>query len=148
VLTIAMAPAFLAVPAIARRSSFAGRIATPLFGIANTVWTTWVLGVGSATLLFLVPCAAAAALLFRANERIAMLTFTTLPLLMWYFVQNGALPPLHHYDARAIHGLIVLNACSITVLMALIGWIQAGVYRRYEAKLGSAGAIRCERDGV
>src|ERR1700749_3786366 len=45
-LTMAMAPIFLTVPLISRRSSLGGRLAMPVFGLINTVFTVWILGPG------------------------------------------------------------------------------------------------------
>src|ERR1700749_440196 len=79
-LTVSMAPLFLAVPIVARYSSLGGRLATPVLGLINTVFTIWILGPESGTEVFLVPCAALAALIFRRTERILMLGLTALPL--------------------------------------------------------------------
>jgi hypothetical protein len=86
-LTVAMAPVFLAIPWLSRRSSLLGRAATPVVGVANTVFTIWVMGMASGTALFLAPCAALAALLFRRGERWVMITLTALPLITWYGLQ-------------------------------------------------------------
>lgn len=133
-LTMAMAPAFLAVPLLARRSSLQGRMAVPLLGIANTVFTIWILGLSSGTEVFLFPCAALAALIFRRSERRLMLALTALPLGVWYVLQTHAPTPLHHYDADAAHRLVVLNVCSIGVIIVLFGWFQVEIYRRMEQR--------------
>ena len=131
-LTVAMAPIFLLIPKLSRRSSLLGRAATPLAGLANTVFTIWVLGMASGTALFLAPCAALAALLFRRGERWVMLILTALPLLVWYGLEFYPPVPLHRYSAAAAHSLFALNAVSISVLTALFGWFQADIYRRME----------------
>lgn len=131
-LTVAMTPVFLAVPLISRRSSLMGRLATPLFGIVNTVFTIWILGMNSGTEVFLVPCAALAALIFRQSERLLMLGLTTLPLIVWCVLRQYPPTPLHEYDAAAAGDLLVMNVCSIAVLIILFGWFQVGVYRKME----------------
>lgn len=131
-LTVALAPVFLAVPLVSRRSGLLGRMVMLLAGLGNTVFTFWVLGENSGTELFLGPCAALALISFRQTERWLMLGFTMLPLAVWFVLQNHAPPSLHHYDRQAAHGLFVLNAISVSVLMAVFGWLQAGIYHRME----------------
>jgi len=133
-LTVALAPVFLAIPFLSRRSGLLGRIATPVVGLANTVFTIWVLGMASGTALFLAPCAALAALLFRRTERWVMLALTALPLLVWYALLYHAPVPLHRYGPAAAQRLFSLNAISISVLISLFGWFQASVYQRMEQR--------------
>lgn len=131
-LTASMTPLFLAVPMISRQSSLVGRIATPSLGIVNTVFTIWVLGINSGTEVFLVPCAALAALTFRRAERLLMLGLALLPLAVWYWLQQYPLTPLHQYDAAVARDIMILNVFSIGVLLGLFGWFQADIYRRME----------------
>src|SRR5690606_36311301 len=63
-------PCFLAVPALARRSTLAARALLPLAGIGNTVLCAKLFGVQSAVEVFLIPCAVLALLLFRPGERV------------------------------------------------------------------------------
>lgn len=132
-LTASMAPVFLAIPLIARQSSLLGRVATPVFGIANTVFTLWVLGTNSGTEVFLVPCAALAALTFRRSERFLMLTLSLLPLIAWYWLQRHPFTSLHQYDPSVANDLVILNVSSIAILIGLFGWFQADIYRKMEA---------------
>ena len=44
--TMAMSPAFLAIPWLSRRSAVAARAALPVVGLVNTVWTAALLGAG------------------------------------------------------------------------------------------------------
>ncbi len=83
-LTAALAPLFLVIPLIARRSGLLGRVATPMAGIANTVFTLSILGADSGTALFLAPCTALAAISFRRRERWLMLVLAILPLAVFY----------------------------------------------------------------
>jgi hypothetical protein len=131
-LTMALAPLFMLIPPISRRNGLLGRMATPLLGIVNTVYTVWILGASSGTALFLVPCAVLAAFSFRRSERWWMLLFTTLPLVAFYLLQHHAPQPLHHYDAEAAKQLFVLNVISISVLGSAFGWLQADIYSRME----------------
>lgn len=132
-LTASMAPLFLAVPIVTRRSSLCGRLATPALGLVNTVFTVWILGPASGTEIFLVPCAALSALIFRQTERILMLGLTVLPLIVWCLLREHPPTPLHPYDDAVARDLVALNVWSIAALMALLGWLQADIYRKMEA---------------
>ena len=130
--TLALTPAFLAVPLISRRSGLLGRVATVLLGVANTVFTVWILGTDSGTALFLAPCTALAAISFRRGERWLMLLLTALPLVVYFVLRYHPPDALHHYDATAAESLFVLNVISVSVLAASFGWLQADIYRRME----------------
>jgi hypothetical protein len=132
-LTVAMAPLFLAVPILARRHSLAGRVATPALGLINTVFTVWILGPTSGTEVFLMPCAALSALLFRRAEQPLMLGFTLLPLITWCLLRRYPITPLHEYSAAVAADLVALNVWSIAVLIVLFGWFQIDIYRKMEA---------------
>ncbi|MEO6840725.1 MAG: hypothetical protein ABI192_08165 [Bradyrhizobium sp.] len=132
-LTAAMAPLFLAVPILTRRSSLLGRLATPLLGLANTIFVVWILGPDSGTEVFLVPCAALSALIFRRPERLLMLVLTALPLMVWCLLRRYPPTPLHHYNAAVMRDLVVLNVWSIAILIVLFGWFQVDIYRKMEA---------------
>jgi hypothetical protein len=132
-LTAAMTPVFLAIPLLARRSSFAARVATPILGIINTVFTMWVLGMNSGTEVFLIPCAALAAVTFRSSERLLMLGLTLMPLAVWYFLQLHPLTALHQYDTTVARDIVMLNVFSIGILVGLFGWFQVDIYRKMEA---------------
>lgn len=131
-LTMALAPVFLVIPLVARRSGFLGRVATPVAGIANTVFTVWILGANSGTALFLAPCTALAAISFRRSERWLMLVLTILPLVVFYALRHVPLAPLHRYDAEAAKQLFNLNVISVSVLAAAFGWLQCDIYQRME----------------
>ena len=128
-LTAALAPLFLVIPLIARRSGLLGRVATPMAGIANTVFTLWILGGDSGTALFLAPCTALAAISFRRRERWLMLVLAILPLAVFYVLKQVRLAPLHRCDADAAKALFSLNVISVGVLAAAFGWLQCDVYR-------------------
>lgn len=131
-LTMALTPLFLVIPLISQRSGLLGRVATLLMGIANTVFTLWILGANSGTALFFAPCTALAALSFRRSERWLMMSFTALPLAVFYVLKHVPLVPLHHYDAEAAEGLFVLNLISVSVLCGAFGWLQSDIYQRME----------------
>lgn len=133
-LTMALAPLFMAIPPISRRSGLLGRVATLSMGNANTVFTIWILGASSGTALFLAPCTALAAVSFRRSERWLMLVFTALPLGVFYLLQHHAPVPLLRYDAAVAKELFVLNVISVSVLGAAFGWLQCDIYERMEKR--------------
>jgi hypothetical protein len=137
-LTVAATPAFLLVLPLSRRSGRWARIATVLVAVGNTALTTWVMGLNTGTGLFLAPCAALAALLFRRSELWLMLALALLPLGAWYALEFYAPAPLHVYDAGAARSLIALNVASIGVLFPTFGWLQVDIYRRMEQRDGGA----------
>jgi hypothetical protein len=104
----------------------------PMAGIANTIWTVWILGISSGSELFLMRCAAVAALLFRRSERWLMIVLTLLPLAVWYVLRDHATAPLHHHGADAADRLFALNAISIGVLICLFVVFQGVIYRKME----------------
>ena len=63
---------FMVVPLIARRFPVAARLWLVAAATANTVVCLFLYGAASGVFLFLIPCAALASLLFRAQERRAM----------------------------------------------------------------------------
>ena len=132
--TMSLAPLFLVIPPIARRSGSWGRVLMPVAGIANTVFTIWILGSDSGTILFLAPCTLLAAISFRRSERWLMLVLTILPLAVFYGLRHVPLKSLHHYDPEAAKQLFNLNVISVSVLAAAIGWLQGDVYRRMEKR--------------
>ena len=71
-LTLLTTPLFLAVPAVARRHSLAGRAMLPIVGVINTVLCVKLIGLATAVELFLLPCILLAAILFRTSERNTM----------------------------------------------------------------------------
>ena len=132
-LTAALSPLFVAIPILARRNNLLGRLATPLLGIVNTIFVVWILGPESGTEVFLLPCAALSALIFRRPERLLMLGLTALPLMVWCLLRHYPPTPLHHYDAAIMGDLVALNVWSIAILIVLFGWFQVDIYRKMEA---------------
>ncbi|HQT84445.1 MAG: hypothetical protein B7Z58_09785 [Acidiphilium sp. 37-64-53] len=133
-LTMTFTPLFLLIPALSRRNARASRIAMPLFGIANAIFTTWILGVASGSELFLVPCAALSSMTFRHTERWLMTGLTALPLVVWYIMLGHAPTPLHRYGPAALHQLFILNTVSAGILLIIFGWFRLAIYRRMEAR--------------
>ncbi len=115
--------AFFSVPALARRWSLLGRIALPVFGMANTVLCLFLLGERSGVGLFLIPCAMLAAMLFRWRERFVMLGVASLPLVLWLLLRGGVGSPPVAFTEAEYRSLFTLNAVSVGGLMVFLGWV-------------------------
>jgi hypothetical protein len=120
---------FLAVPAIARRSSILGRMAMVVFSVANVVFCSMMLGEESGVQLLLLPCGKLAAILFTWRERFVMLAMTALPLAAWLLTRGRLdIPPIR-FAPEAYASLFTLNAVSAGLLMMFFGWLLAGISR-------------------
>lgn len=128
-LTALAAPFFLAIPALARRSSRAGRLALPLIGTANTLWCIKLLGPACGLQLFLLPCVMLAALLHRRSER-PLLVLAAAGAVAAYAlperVLGAALIPL---PPEVTSRLAALNEASVLALTVVIAWQLAALLR-------------------
>lgn len=113
-------PFFVAVPLLGRRAPVLGRALLPITGIANTLISVRALGSDVGLDVLLVPCAAIAALLFRARERVAMLGVVGLAALAWLLADMA---PAGIVNAEAAAGLRRMNAISAIALCGLLGWL-------------------------
>ncbi|MBS0560908.1 MAG: hypothetical protein JSR21_12705, partial [Proteobacteria bacterium] len=132
-LTMLAAPFFLALPWLSRLSSTAARFGLVLVGTANTVWCTKVMGASTGVGLFLLPCAALAALLFRPGERWLMWAALALPLAAYFIPDSLYGAPLMTLDAPAAARLSALNAASVLMLTVLIALRFVTLLRQAEA---------------
>ena len=130
-ITFLSTPLFLAVPAVARRSSLAGRAMLPLVGILNTSASALALGAASGVELFLCPCAMIAGMSLRVSERLAMLGILGLTL--------GVFALLH---ARAVAASTLFAAADYSRFLSLNVWSVAGltafVALRYSSALAAS----------
>lgn len=129
-LTLLSTPFFLAVPALSRRSTRAGRALLPLAGIANTVLSAKALGQASGVEIFLIPCALIAATFFRPSERLIALPLIGLALTV-YLALNGAYgSPLQSYSASEYGAFFRLNAVSAGTLTVFVGLVASAMLSR------------------
>jgi hypothetical protein len=126
-LTLLTTPLFLAVPALARRHSLAGRAMLPIVGVLNTVLCIKLIGLSTAVELFLLPCILLAAILFRTTERIAMIPVLLMPFAAYFLIDGRLGPPLQNFDAASYPSIIALHAVSVASLTALIGFLFASM---------------------
>ena len=119
--TLAAWPLFLACALGARRGSIAARAGLPLAGLADTVFSQVMFGAASGVEAFLIPCAALAALSFRADEAsvsrgLTAAIFAAFAVLRWL-----ALPGLHPWPPAEAATLLTLNLYSAASLTAFVG---------------------------
>ena len=139
-LTLCVFPVFLAVPAVCRCWPVAGRVLLMAVCVVNTLFCTWLLGEASGTQLFLLPCTTLAALLFRREEKLALVSSLALPVVVWAAL-DGRYPVSRFVcSGAACGGIVWLNAASVAVLTAFFGWLASGV-----VSSGSAGVARTRR---
>lgn len=125
--TFLSTPFFLAVPAVARRSSLVGRAMLPIVGVANTILSVKAFGFASGVALFLGPCAMIAGMALRAGERSIMLmilgfTFAAFALHDWL----GA--PVHLFSSEEYARFLSLNAWSVAGLTVFTAVKYSGAY--------------------
>lgn len=119
-------PGFVAVPALARRHSLAGRALLPVVGVLNTVLCAKVLGVKTGVELFFLPCVLLSAILFRPGERIVALLTLAFAFASYLVFDAHLGAPLQIYSDANYGSMISLNALSVASLVALTGYLFAG----------------------
>lgn len=129
-LTFLSTPFFLAVPALSRRSTRAGRALLPLAGIANTVLSAKAFGQASGVEIFLIPCALIAATFFRPSERLIALPLIGLALTVYLTLDGVYGAPLHAYSASEYGAFFRLNAVSAGSLTVFVGLVVSGMLSR------------------
>lgn len=121
--TFLSTPFFLAVPAVSRWNSLAGRALLPLTGIANGIQCAKLFGVQSGVEMFLIPCAVLAMLLFRPGERVIGYALTVASFLAWFLLHDAYGAPAVVYTASeyaAFLRLNVISAVALTICAALV----------------------------
>ena len=120
-------PVFLAVPAVTRRSWGWGRAMLVAAGTANTLFCTWLLGEASGTALFLFPCIALAALVFRRTERVALLTLLAAPGLAGLALYGRYPASPFACAGAACDAIAWMNAVSVGSLTMFLGYLSTGL---------------------
>ncbi len=129
--TFLSTPFFLAVPALARRSSLAARVLLPLAGVANTLISAKAFGAASGVELFLCPCALIAGMAFSSRERWATLGLIGLSLAAFLALHDRFGAPLHEFTSAQYLRLLTLNVWSAAGLCAFAAL-------RFSAAIGEA----------
>jgi hypothetical protein len=125
--TFLSTPLFLAVPAVARRSTVLGRALLPAAGIANTMLSAKVFGASSGVEIFLIPCALIAAIFFRASERGYAFVLIGAALFISVGLSGRYGVPVHTYSASEYQAFARLNAMSAAALTVVVGLIASGL---------------------
>lgn len=128
--TFLSTPFFLAVPAVARHSTLAGRALLPIAGIANTVLSAKVFGQASGVEIFLIPCALIAATFFRPSERLVAFIVIGLAIVAYLGLDGAYGSPVHIYSASEYGAFFRLNAMSAGTLTVFVGFIASGLSSR------------------
>jgi hypothetical protein len=126
-LTMAAAPLFCLVPALARRSSTAARAALPLLGTAHTLWSTKVMGAATGVGLFLLPCILLAALLHRPEERLWRWLAIGLPAVSVFLPADALGAPLMALTPELARRLVSLDTGCVALLSGLLALRFAAV---------------------
>ncbi len=126
---LASMPVLLSVPLLARRSPLGARLLLLASGICNTFGAIALIGTQSGLAALFIPCAAIAAVLFRAGERVAMLAMVALAMAAW-LVADGMGPDV--FSAAQYASMQRLNAMSAIGLCGFIGIVLSGALRRIE----------------
>jgi hypothetical protein len=132
--TMLASPLFALVPVVARRSPRAGRAALPLVGIANTVWCSTLLGSASVVGLFLLPCIALAALLFRREERRLALLLMGLAIGAEIWLVESPMTGLMALNTGQAAALARLNTVSVATLTGFIALTLANLLQASHAR--------------
>lgn len=119
--TFLSTPFFLAVPALARINSRAGRALLPLAGIGNTVLSAKVFGIASGVEIFLLPCVLLGFVLFRPGERVIAIGIAVVGMLAFTVLHGRYGAPVHLYSAEEYASFLKMNALSAGTLTAFIG---------------------------
>lgn len=130
--TFLSTPFFLAVPAVARRNTVAGRALLPLAGLGNSVLCAWLFGVQSAVEIFLIPCAVLALLIFRPHERLVSFGLAGLVFLAYFLLNTRYGAPAAIYSPAEYDALIRLNVVSAAMLTACTALVFSNVLAREE----------------
>lgn len=132
--TFLSTPFFLAVPAVAKRSSQAGRALLPVAGMANTILSAKVFGQASGVEIFLFPCALITATFFRASERIAAFILIGVALLIYLGLDGAYGAPVHAYTVSEYKAFFRLNAMSAGTLTVFVGLMASGLISQLKTR--------------
>ena len=128
--TFLSTPFFLAVPAVARRFSMAGRALLPVAGMANTILSAKAFGQASGVEIFLIPCALIAATFFRASERIIAFALIGVSAAVYLGLDGAYGLAFHLYSPAEYQAFFRLNAMSAATLTIFIGLLASGLISR------------------
>lgn len=121
------APAFLAIPFMARHSPIIARISLPIVGALDTLFETRLFGQSSGTELFFGACIMLVAVSFRAEEKWTQRSLAALVFAIFLLSRHTGGPPLHGWSDADLAIFLDLNVFAAACLMAFIAIRCAGV---------------------
>jgi len=130
------APAFLAIPFMARHSPIIARISLPIVGAFDTLLETQLFGQSSGTELFFGACIMLAAVSFHRQEKWIQRSVAALVFAVFLLSRHTGGPPLHGWSDADLSTLLNLNILAVACLMALIAMRYAGVATSPEPATG------------
>jgi hypothetical protein len=125
--TLALAPLYAAVLALAGRSARWARIALPLVGLADTVYATKLMGPDAGTESFLVACGLLAIVGFSAPEARISRSLVVVVFLAFVALHGRYGASLQAWTAGEVARLFTLNLYGAASLVAFIGLRFAAV---------------------
>lgn len=126
IVTALSTPFFAAVPAVARRNPFLGKVLMVVAGAGNTFLCTKAFGQASGVELFLIPCALLCLILFRREEWRAALALLV-AMGATYLLLNGRYgAPLREFSTEEYQAVYQVNAISVASISVLIGLLGRG----------------------
>jgi len=126
--TMALSPAFLAIPWLSRRSAREARAALPILGLLNTVWTALLLGPATGVSVFVYPCIALAGLCWREPSLMVVLIGAALvaqQTLLWM--------PLDAFSGLGLSSQVPLESLNMSSVGMLIAFLIIIVSREMRA---------------
>ncbi|SFB62912.1 hypothetical protein SAMN03159496_06110 [Rhizobium sp. NFR07] len=121
------APAYLAIPFLARRSPIAARAALPLVGAFDTLFETQLFGQASGTELFFGACIMLVAVSFRADEKWIQRGLAVVVFAVFFLSRHSGGPPYYGWSGADLAALSNLNIFAVACLMAFIAMRYAGI---------------------
>jgi hypothetical protein len=121
------APAFLAIPFMARHSPVIARISLPIVGAVDTLFETRLFGQSSGTELFFGACIMLAAISFRTEEKWIQRGVAGLVFAVFLLSRQTGGEPLHGWNDADLAVLLDLNIFAVACLMTLIAIRYTGV---------------------
>jgi len=92
-----------------------GRVMLPAIGVTNCILAVKLIGIDTGVELFLLPCALLGTLLFRTNERIAMVAAVAWPFIAYLFLDRAGGEPLRTYASDEYRSIIAIHALASDV---------------------------------
>ncbi len=125
-------PLFLAVPAVGRRHSLAGRALLCIAGLGNTAISNLALGGASGIPLFYLPCLILCLTLFGRGERLVQIALVAATAALTFGL--GHIPAMFGpFTSGELHSLKRVHGFSVACLTVFLAFLLTRAYRRSAA---------------